>query len=119
MNLPVLQDCAPYRAKVSRESCARRWRMAQQNMATAEGYMACRTCEVGKANAADIGEQPVNHERARDCVICGIRYVPRNFSGYARACSPRCKCQLMREAAANSTSKQRLKAKTKRKAVAL
>lgn len=114
MNLPVLQECAPYRCRITVTSCARRWRVAQQGMMHAESYMACRGCAVGEANASAVGEQPVVHARARDCVVCGVRYVPENFMGYARACSPKCKCALMREASKRSTTRQKARAKKKR-----
>lgn len=87
MNLPVLQECRPYAAKVLPSACASRWRIAQRETFESERLMACRGCEVGKRNANG-GAEASAYER--ECKACGARFVVGRFAWRAQSCSREC-----------------------------
>lgn len=114
MNLPVLQECKPYNAKLLPSACIARWRMSQRDVNMAETWLGCRTCEVGKRNAQGTAED--FGDNARDCAVCGTKFKPQAFTAWQRTCSKPCRAKLMSETKAKNNAKSCVRIKKQREA---
>ena len=94
-----LFDCRPYRARMTREACARRYKAANTNSKPVRGQKAsgdgrdrlltkrlemgfCIGCPVGKRHLEEVGYHPIGGpggtSKARKCALCGMTGHNRN-----------------------------------------